>query len=55
MSEKRLNIRCTSDSQYELWAEAAGIDKRKVSDWARIQLDEAASRQLHEQSTKKKK
>lgn len=55
MTEKnqRLYIRCTEEEK-ERWEEAAKTSRRKVSDWARLTLDDAAELALENKSKKKK-
>ncbi|WP_013629634.1 type II toxin -antitoxin system TacA 1-like antitoxin [Rubinisphaera brasiliensis] len=38
-------IRCTS-TQRERWERAAELDRRTLTDWVRIQLDDAADRAI---------
>ena len=38
----QINIRCT-DEQWERWKECADLDRRKMADWARLMLDDAAN------------
>ncbi|MBX3438008.1 MAG: DUF1778 domain-containing protein [Planctomycetaceae bacterium] len=42
---ERLMIRFTTE-QRERWERAAAADRRTLTDWIRIQLDDAAERQL---------
>jgi len=51
--EKPLQIRISVE-QHELFVRAAELDRRSVSDWARLQLEDAAKRELKrcEQSSK---
>ncbi|WP_437224663.1 DUF1778 domain-containing protein [Planctomicrobium sp. SH661] len=50
----QVNIRC-EDSQKTVWERAAAADRRTLTDWIRIQLDDAAARQLEEQADKPKR
>ncbi len=48
----QVNIRC-EDSQKTRWERAAAADRRTLTDWIRIQLDDAADRQLAEKPPRK--
>lgn len=47
MSNKseQVNVRCT-DAQREQWEAAAEQDRRTLTDWIRIKLDDAAAAEL---------
>ncbi len=45
MKDQQVNIRA-SDEQKQRWEDAAAADRRTLTDWIRIQLDDAADRQL---------
>lgn len=42
---EQVHIRCTS-SQRDAWEAAAQLDRRTLTDWIRIRLDDAAEREL---------
>jgi len=56
MSNKseQVNIRCT-DGQRSRWEQAAAIDRRTLTDWIRIRLDDAADEAIENQGKGKKK
>ncbi len=47
-----IQIRCTS-LQKERWEEAAKLDRRRFTDWVRMQLDDAADKAIEESEGKK--
>lgn len=58
MSNKanQVGIRCTEE-QRQLWEQAAAADRRTLTDWIRIQLDDAAEKALErsQEKTSRKK
>ncbi len=48
---EQVNIRCSSE-QRERWEEAAKVDRRTLTDWVRIQLDDAADKAIEEAEEK---
>jgi len=51
---EQVNIRC-SDSQRQWWEAAAAKDRRTLTDWIRIQLDDAATKAIGQQDDGKSK
>lgn len=43
--DEKMFVRCTA-SQKTAWEQAAALDRRDLSDWVRIQLDDAANRAI---------
>ena len=48
---EQVNIRCTSE-QHARWSRAARRAKRKLSDWARLKIDEAEALEAKALKTK---
>jgi len=51
--DEQIGIRVTS-GQRQRWEQAAGLERRTLTDWIRLQLDDASDSAI-KHSTKKKK
>lgn len=49
-----IQVRCSTE-QKERWLRAAEIDRRKLADWIRIQLDDTADKVIELEENKKRK
>ena len=54
MSSPRVNLTCNDEQQLDLWNRAAAAEKRKLPDWMRLKLDEAALASLKAADTTKR-
>lgn len=52
--DERTEIRMTT-AQRKRWEQAAAADRRTLTDWIRIQLDDAADRQLEQNEKPRRK
>ena len=51
----RVNIRPESWEQYERWKECAELDRRPLTAWARLMLDDASDRILDSDNKNEKR
>ncbi|MBD3675552.1 MAG: hypothetical protein HUJ26_18730 [Planctomycetaceae bacterium] len=49
--DQQVNVRC-SEAQREQWEAAAAKDRRTLTDWIRITLDDASEEQLKDEKAK---